>query len=198
MRQTSGYAVMRATWAVFAVVLVLGCSTTTRRIVSPDENLAALPSTQPSPRSLSEHPVIGLLGLPLGTVTNVHATIIAGSELRLKAYDGLYLLRVTAVDGHRLGKAATLEFTVPSFANVRLARDPLALYELKTGNKKDQLRAGEIAELERGYVGSERSLMVYETGGYSGIPNNLPRDIPSWQDHSFSFTTSLVVLMERP
>lgn len=105
---------------------------------------------------------------------------------------------MTEVAGRPIGKPFNIEFTVPALANVKLARDPFQLYELKTGNKIGRLDSNQIAELEKGYVGNEMRLAAYETGGYSGIPRDLPQDVPSWQDHSFAFSTSLVLLAERP
>jgi hypothetical protein len=135
--------------------------------------------------------------MPLGTVAEVRATVISGSELHDKGHQGSYLLRVTEVGGRAIERPANLEFTVPSFVNVKLARGVFELYELKTGKKAGQLNSNRIAEIETGYVGKQLRLIVYETGGYSGIPRNLPPDV-TWQDHGFSFSTSLVVLAERP
>jgi hypothetical protein len=68
---------------------------------------------------------------------------------------------------------------------------------MKMGKEAGELDSGQIAELQKGYVGREVRLAVYETGGYSGIPGNLPRDVGVWQDHRFGFSTWLVVLAER-
>lgn len=184
--------------AILACAMMVGCSPAIQAVMPSDQTQRNVPATQPTIASLSEHPVVGLLGLPLGTATDIHATVIAGSELRLKRYDGIYLLRVTKVAGHPLGKPVNLEFAVPGFSNVRLACNAFDLYRLKTGKEAGQLDSKEIAELEKGYVGKERHLLVYETGEYSGIPRDLPQDAPVWQDHSFVFSTSLVVLADRP
>jgi hypothetical protein len=91
-----------------------------------------------------------------------------------------------------------LEFSVPGFVSVKLAGDHFGLYEIKTGNKASSLDTAQIRELEKDYVGQAVRLVVYETGGYSGSPTNLPDDVPRWADVGFGFFTSLVVLAERP
>lgn len=142
--------------------------------------------------------MVGKLGVPLGTVVEILAVIVAGRETRLKQYQGDYLLRVSDVDGQPLPQFQLMEFSVPGFVSVKLANDDFDLYELKTGTKASKLNSAQIEELQKGYVGKQVRLAVYETGGYSGMPENLPSDVPTWQDHGFGFSTSLVVLAERP
>ena len=108
------------------------------------------------------------------------------------------LLRVSEVDGRPLPQLPVMEFSVPSFVDVELANDNFDLYELKNWTRAGSLDSAQIEELQKGYVGKQVRLAVYETGGYSGIPDNLPHDVPSWQDHGFGFSTRLIVLAERP
>lgn len=196
-RDGSGNRAMLVALSVLAGTIALGCSSTTHPALCSNPTPVGAPATQATLAGLSEHPVVGLLGLPLGTVTDIHASVIAGSELGRKAYEGSYLLRVTDVAGHPLRTPVNLEFNVPGFSNVKLPSNTFELYQMKTGTRADELDSKEIADLQRGYVGTTRHLLVYETGGYSGIPSNLPPDAPVWQDHAFMFSTSLVVLAER-
>jgi hypothetical protein len=147
--------------------------------------------------ALSQHPVVGRLGLALGTPTEIEAIVIAGSELRVKEYDGSYLLRVTKVDGRLLAEPPLMRFAVRGFAEVQLANDPFHLYELKMKGKAEQLSSEQIGKLEEGYVGKQVRVVAYEEGGYSGIPHHLPKDVPIWADRSFAFRTWLIVLAER-
>ena len=71
------------------------------------------------------------------------------------------------------------------------------LLEIKTGEKAGSLGSNQVEQLEKGYVGATRRLVVYEAGAFDGEPYNLPPDAPSWQDVRFGFTSSLVVLAER-
>jgi hypothetical protein len=150
--------------------------------------------TQLTAAALKNHHVVGTLGIPLGTVTEIRATIVSGDS---KGYEDHYRLRVTEVASHPLTRPMTIEFCVPSFVSVNLARDHFELYEMKTDKKTGRLEDDQIAELEKGYVGKPVRLTVYETGGFFGIPANLPSDIIPWQDRLFGFSTQLTVLAER-
>ena len=48
--------------------------------------------------------------------------------------------------------------------------------------------------MEKPFLNKEYNLTVYETGQFSGIPNNFPREIPRWQDTGFGFQSSLMIL----
>ena len=147
---------------------------------------------------LHELSVVGKLGLPLGTVTDVRATVMAGRELNDKGHQSDYLLRVTHVAGRGLDEPVAMEFSTLQFVNLPLAENTFQLYEMKHGKKARGLDSTQIRKLEEGYVGKNVRLVVYETGGFSGIPAGLPPDVPSWQDRGFGFSTSLVVVAERP
>ena len=146
---------------------------------------------------LQRRPVIGRLGLPLGTVAEYEANVIAGDDLRLKQYASAYLLRVTRVNGRPLATPVVIDFSVPGYADVDLANDVLSLLELRSGKVAGRLDSARIEDLEHGYVGKSVPVAAYETGRYSGIPSHLPDDVPVWADVGFGFSTSLVVLAER-
>lgn len=146
---------------------------------------------------LSRRTVVGKLGHKLGTAVEIDAEIVAGHSLRMKAYDSLCLLNVTHVDGQKLDAPQLMRFTVPGFVSVKLPNHTFALYELKHGKKATSLDSAQIAELEKGYVGKKVRLVVYEAGGFSGIPDSLPDDVPIWADSRFRFSTALTVLAER-
>ncbi len=146
---------------------------------------------------LDRRTVIGKLGLPLGTVVEIDAEITAGSELRLKGYQSLYLLNVTHVDGKKLNAPPLLRFSIPRFASVKLANHTFSLYEMKHGTKARSLDSSQIAELEKDYVGRSVRLVVYEVGSFHGAPNDLPKDVPEWADFGFHFSTSLIALAQR-
>jgi hypothetical protein len=147
-------------------------------------------------RDLWERPVIGELGLPLGTAAEIRATIVT-DETNSKGGEGRYFLRVTEVNGHILSKPKRFDFSVPSFPAVPLADNRLDLYAWKHGEASPGLTNNEFKKIDEGYVGRVVRLGVYETGEFSGIPNPLPTGVGGWQDHSFGFSTSLVVLVER-
>ena len=146
---------------------------------------------------LNERQVIGQLGVPLGTVVEIKATVVAGDDLRKKLYQGAYLLRVTEVDGRGLESLPVMTFFVPGFSSVKLARNDFELHKMKTGKKVSSLNQEQIETLQQGYVGQQMRLVVYEIGRFAGIPKQLPNDVMSWADVGYGFSTSLYVLAER-
>jgi len=138
--------------------------------------------------------IIGQLGVPLGTIVEIEATVVAGRFIQSKEFMGVYLLRVTKVGSNSVSKPPTCPFRTHSCAEVKLAPDEFSLYELKKGKKTGSLSDSQVAELERGYVGRAYRLLVYEEGVYTGIPPDLPKDYPIWQGQSFGFRTHLIVL----
>ncbi|THB65803.1 MAG: hypothetical protein D6B27_07920 [Gammaproteobacteria bacterium] len=141
-------------------------------------------------KSLNETPVIGVLGVPLGTATVIDATIISGSNLRGKDSFGKYLLKVHSVNGKEIYNEPAVQFYVIKGLSVKLARNGFELYKLKHGKETSILSENDIADLEKGYVGKRVKLRVYEAGKFSGAPENIP--IP-WQDKGFHFQTYLFV-----
>jgi hypothetical protein len=112
------------------------------------------PDDRPTASSFAERPAIGLLGLPLGTVTDIHATVVAKGEFGGKP-GRRYILRVSEISGHALTQPRDFKFEKFSFVDVALAKDEFELYELKTGEKTGTLRQKKAAELERGYIGKK-------------------------------------------
>jgi len=140
--------------------------------------------------------VIGKLGCQLGNVVEIEGIIVAGSELKRKDLQSEYLIRVDKVDGKLLSSAPTMRFHVRSFHGVSLASDAFSLYKLKKGKKAGQLSDNDIRELEKGYVGKQVRLLVWEQGCFGGIPSNMPPGAIYWQDHGFSFQTQLLILKD--
>ena len=167
------------------LALLMAASPTTKNAIAPL-----------SLTDLNDRPVIGKLDLPLGTPAEIEATLVNGRELMVKAYADTYLLRVVTVNGSKLKDPPLMEFFAPTYTGVDLPNEAFGLYELKTGSKPHSLSSEQISKLEKGYIGTTVRLLVYETGGFSGRPN-LPREVPQWQDHGFSFSTSLRVMIKR-
>ncbi|MEX2212798.1 MAG: hypothetical protein WD768_01635 [Phycisphaeraceae bacterium] len=146
---------------------------------------------------MAERDVIGKLGVPLGTVVEIQATIIAGRELRMKAYDGLYLLKVTHVGARLLEEPPVLEFSVPGFIDVELPSDHRSLVEMIKREEEKHPGRAKTNDIEKGFVGRTVKLVVHEVGTFSGLPRNRPNDVPVWADRGFSLRTSLEVLAQR-
>lgn len=146
--------------------------------------------------SLNSIPVIGKLGVPLGEIATVRATIVDGDSLRTKAIMGSFLLKITEVNGVELDSEPIIDFFLAPGSRVKLANDNFELYELKNGKKARKLTGSETKKLKENYVGKTLLLRVYELGSFSGIPKNLAQEQIVWQDCGFHFRTYLRVLRE--
>lgn len=145
---------------------------------------------------LANIPVIGSIGQPLGKVVEIEVTIIDGDELRSKEYQGRYLLRVDRVTGKKLANPPIMKFHEEFLSKVKLPSDSFELYEQRTGRKAESLSGEETRELQKGFINSTRKFLAYESGGFRGIPANLPNDYPIWADVRFSFYTYLVLVQD--
>lgn len=146
---------------------------------------------------LNRRHVVGTLGLPLGTPAKIVAEVVSGDSLQQKRFASRYLLKVTHVDGKELHTPPVMQFFGFGLASAGLADNHFSLYEMTHGTKSKSLDSSQIAELEQGYVGKKVRLLVYELGGFSGIPSALPKDALTWADVPFGFGTSLRVLSDR-
>lgn len=144
---------------------------------------------------LNQLPVIGKLGLPLGDVTTIRATIVDGDSLRMKRHSSSYLLKVREVNGVKLESEPIMEFSLNHARGVELANDNFGLHLLKNNEEADGLTGDQIEQLKVDYVGNAVSLVVYESGGFSGMPD-LPEDAMIWADRGYGFHTHLEVLKE--
>ena len=151
-------------------------------------NLLADESKTISLKDLQTKQVIGDLGLPLGTATRVNATIVDGSTLGLKRLQSTYLLKISKIGDKPLASPVLMEF------RSHRSSEPLPGNFLELKKSKISQRKGSSKNLEKGYIGKEVHLLVYETGSYSGIPNELPDNFELWQDTGFEFRTSLSIL----
>lgn len=141
---------------------------------------------------LQQADVIGRLGVKLGTCVSIRAEVVSGDSLRTKADSGRYLLRVLEVDAHALEKPEFFSYSrAPGYP--KLPTDHFEHYRLVHGKPADSLSSEDVASMEKDFVGTERRLVVYEVGEFSGIPD-LPANVLAWQDREFGFHTRLVLV----
>lgn len=145
---------------------------------------------------LQRSEVTGRTGAPLGKAVVMEAKIVSGDILGDKSSRGSYYLDVHVVDGTKLPKHIVIGFNAEARGNFDLPNDSFALYKFKNKRDATRLSDDETRELEKGFVGKHVKLWAYETGYYSGIPNNLPKGYPVGQGRRFGFSTYLVVLGE--
>jgi len=148
-------------------------------------------------KDLNNKNVIGELGLPLGTIAVVRATIYDGDLLRRKRYSGSYLLKVTHVNDEIITSKPILEFSVLHARDIDLAPDNFELFFMINGYEAEELTSSQMESLKNEYVNKEVTLVCYETGEFAGLPEDTPDDVLPWQEHGFLFKTKLEILSRR-
>lgn len=149
--------------------------------------------------------VIGDLGVPLGQCCLIKAKTTR-SKVNSKGSWGRYYLEVTHVDGRRLAAPVVYDFDVDRRAKEKIdvASNDYELYELRMGKKASSLTGDMILKLEKGYVGTPVTLVVYETGGFGGKSEPRPETLKPGQlppfgadERTFGFQTYLSVMEQH-
>lgn len=129
--------------------------------------------------------IIGKLGIPLGTVAEIEATVVGVAEfpqpLLLLQLSVNYFLKVESVGGKKLA-ARPLSFfrsgDDEETGRRLLPSDLMDLHRAKTGKEASRLMMADAKALERDYLGTRYRLLVYESGSFDGYPRiGMPDDV---------------------
>ena len=135
------------------------------------------------------------LNIPFGTITKLNIEIYDGDSLQMKGYEGTYLLKVNSVNGKTINDTLLLTFTDET---EDLANDDFGLYKLTYGKAAKSLASSQVDKMKKKYVGKKFTLMAYETGHFTGMPNEYFKYRPIRADRSFHFEHYLVVVSILP
>jgi len=105
-----------------------------------------------------------LAGIPFGTIAKLEVQVIDGNTLPLRVYMGEHLLKVISVNG------------------VALKDTVLLLFSDETGS------------LKKTNAGQKLTLMAYESGNFTGVPDSYFKYQPVRQDVGFGFRHYLIVV----
>lgn len=146
--------------------------------------------------------VVGNLGLPLGTPTEVEGILVPIKDPMANSSESFHLV-VEIVGGQQLQKSKTFSFRVERELWSLMARTEPELRTLLDGyvrgdsGTKLKITRAQADQYLRDYTKSRRKLTVYESGRFVGRPYNLPPATSKAPD--FKFETFLVVVEpERP
>jgi hypothetical protein len=123
-----------------------------------------IPPTPLSLQEVQERGIEGILGVPLGTVVEVRGKIIENQAKSKRFAGDPYVLSIVEINGKQLRR------------------------DFSSSNLK-------VPRYKRGFqVGDSFHLFAYETGGFTGIPNDEFKYVESYAGQKFHFETDLVVL----
>ena len=132
-----------------------------------------------------------MLGIPFGTIAKLEAEVVDGDGLRIKAFEGVYLLKINTVNGRVMHDTLVLPFTDETGS---LASDNFELYQYVTGKTATSLPGADIEKMKKNYIGKKLVLMAYETGKFTGLPKDYSKYRPIKADRTFHFEHYLVVV----
>jgi len=117
---------------------------------------------------LNGRKIAGVLGVPLGKVVSIEGAVVIDSFRKMKSDEGETLLKVERVDG----RAVRAETIIP----LRL------------------MASGSLKMPEPGYRFCYRG---YESGSFTGIPEEALRYMPQASTEGFQFRTYFLVIREE-
>lgn len=138
------------------------------------------------------------LDYPFGTLVKLKVEIVDGTDLKMKVFEGRYLVKITEVNGVSVAKPFIMEFVDDSG---EFPTEDFSLYKKNYGKEsKGGLSLEQIKKIQKDYVGKTFTILGYESGKFLGIPNesdyvrkkvNSPRLMR--QDVSFQFKNYIVI-----
>lgn len=131
------------------------------------------------------------LNLPFGTICKLDVEIFDGDELQLKEFTGVFLLKIKAINDKPQNENLIISFIDETG---QLANDGFELFELINKKSSDEISSEVIKELKKNYVGKKMTIMAYESGIFSGMPDGYFKYRPVRADSSFRFKNYLIVI----
>jgi hypothetical protein len=132
-----------------------------------------------------------LLSIPFGTIATLEIEIIDGASLNNKRDEASYLLKVVKVNGEQLAKPVIINFKDETG---QFPADDFELYKFKHKKEVASINSEESNKLQKGYVGRPFKIIAYESGGFTGIPNDYFKYQPVRQDMNFHFEHYLIII----
>jgi hypothetical protein len=131
------------------------------------------------------------LTIPFGTIARLEVEVYDGDSLQMKECEGDYLLKVNSVNGKPVNDTLLLPFIDET---EHLANDDFSLYKLTYGKTAKSLTGTQIDKMKKKYIGRRLILMAYETGHFTGMPDNYFKYQPIRADMNFHFEHYLIVV----
>jgi hypothetical protein len=133
------------------------------------------------------------LTVPFGTLAKMSVEIVDGNELNEKGHQSSFLLRVKSIDNTPLSKPIIIEFKDETG---NFPTDDFELYKHLYGKKTRTISSKETEKMKKKYVGRQFNIVAYETGGFTGIPDDYFKYQPVKQDYEFHFRHYIIVVAD--
>ncbi|MFV0531158.1 MAG: hypothetical protein ACK5MD_06935 [Flavobacteriales bacterium] len=145
----------------------------------------------------SNYKIIEKLNFPFGTLVRLTIEVIDGKNLRLKALQSEYLIKIIEVNDVKIESPLIIEFIDKTG---EFPENNFKLYKLLYGNEMGSLSSDMIKKMNKSYVGKKFSVLAYESGKFTGNPNKsdyVKDTISSFelirQDTNFLFKNFIII-----
>jgi hypothetical protein len=133
------------------------------------------------------------LAVPFGTIRKMTIVIVDGDQLHDKGHQGSFLFRVKSVDSTTFLNPVTIEFKDETG---KFPRDEFELYKYLYGKNAKTLSAKQSEGMKKKYVGKEFTVAAYETGEFTGLPENYFKYQPVRPGYGFHFRHYIIVVAD--
>jgi hypothetical protein len=133
------------------------------------------------------------LAVPFGKIVPMNIEIVDGDKLDDKGYQSSFLIKVKSVENKSLGKPIIFEFKDETG---NFPGDEFELYKYLYGKETGTISSKISSEIKKNYVGKEFNIMAYESGGFTGIPDDYFKYQPVRQDRMFHFSNYIIVVRD--
>lgn len=144
-----------------------------------------------SQEDTSKTTITAKLNIPFGTIAKLEVEVYDGDSLQMKAYQGTYLLKINSINDRKIEDTLLLTFIDET---EELANDNFELYNLTYGKTARSITGKQIDKMKEKYIDKKLTIMAYETGHFTGMPEDYFKYRPIRADRSFHFENYLVVV----
>ena len=141
----------------------------------------------------TKHSIKERLTVPFGKIVSMNIEIVDGDKLGDKVHQSSFLIKVNSVENLPLSKPFIFEF---KHETGHFPSDEFELYKHLYGKKTGEISSKTSKEIKKHYVGKEFTIMGYESGEFTGIPDNYFKYQPVRQDRGFFFNNYIIIVAD--
>ncbi len=167
---------------ITGLIFALSCKDTKVRHVDMPAEASTLQEIKP------------LLKHPFGTLLTLSAIILDGDSLPSKGLSGSFVLLVKKINDKPVTDSIILEYKDETG---KFPNDVIGLSKLLVGNDEGRSSLAADSIMKQQYVGKTITVVAYESGGFTGIPDGYFDYQEVRQDVGFGFKNYLVLVADK-
>lgn len=128
-----------------------------------------------------------------GTLLKIEVEIFDGDLTQRKEYEGIYLFKIKTVDNKQTTDTILMRFRDETG---KFPTDAFELYKYLYGKNAGSISSEQADKMKREYVGKVFSIVAYESGEFTGMPEGYSEYQGEKADMDFHFQNYLVVVAD--